>query len=97
MWPRLALGASGVLLTRVGRSFFSRLIFLLRQLWHEVMGSLFLVLSLGGASATLREWRKGTGIWILVSASFSLMMAYFGVTSFLSARRIRQQGAMRHP
>lgn len=96
MWPRIALGALGLLLFRVGAGFFSRVWFVLRQLWHEIVGFLFLVLALAGASTTFREWRAGSGGRILLAAGFTLMMAYFGITSFRSARKVRHQGESRH-
>ncbi len=96
MWPRIALSALGMMLLRSMAGFFSRLWFLLRQLWHEVIGSLFLVLAFFGASAALREWRAGSGRRVLLAVGFTLMMAYFSVTSFRSARKIRHENNPRH-
>lgn len=97
MWPRIAFGAIGVLVMRVGAKFFTRLWFVLRQLWHEVMGCLFVVISAGGASTAVREWKAGRTRGVALAAGFTLMFAYFGITSFLHARRVRQQAASRHP
>ncbi len=96
MWPRIALSALGMMLLRSLAGFFSRLWYLLRQLWHEVIGSLFLVLAFLGASAALREWRAGSSTRVLLAVGFTLMMAYFGVTSFRSARKVRHQSNSRH-
>ena len=84
------------MLARSMSGFFSRLWFVVRQLWHEVIGFLFLVLALLGASAILREWRSGSGTRLLLAAAFTLMMAYFGITSWRHARKVRQENNSRH-
>ncbi len=96
MWPRLALGAIGLVLARAMSGFFFRLWRVLRQLWHEIIGFLFLVLAMVGASTTLREWYAGSGLRLLLAAGFTVMMAAFGVTSFRLARKVRQEGESRH-
>ncbi len=95
MWPRIALGTLGAVLCRYGSGFFSRL-FLGRQLWHEVIGSLFAVLTFAGASTMLREWsQNGFGARFALAVCFTLMMLYFGITSFRAAKRIRASGPPR--
>jgi len=89
MWPRIVLGAIGVFAWKLGSGFFTRVWLLLRQLWHEVIGFLFLALAFAGASTMLREWRSGTNSRLLLAAGFTVMMAYFGLTSFRSARKVR--------
>ena len=61
-----------------------------RQLFHEMTGALFaLFAALGGVTAW-REWQKGSARWIFaVMILFALAMAFFAVTSFLRARRVR--------
>ena len=61
-----------------------------RQLFHEMTGTLFTLLAgLAGLTAW-REWQKGSARWILaVMILFALAMAFFAVTSFLRARRVR--------
>ncbi len=96
MWPRIALGTLGAVLFRYGGPFLSRAWFLARQLWHEVMGSLFAFLALGGASTAVREWtRYGFGKRFALAFCFTVMMLYFGVTSFLDARKVRASGGPR--
>lgn len=97
MWPRIALGAIGVLVMRVGAKFFTRLWCVLRQLWHEVMGCLFIAIAAAGASTAVREWKAGRTRGVALAAAFTLMFAYFGITSFLHARRVRQQAASQQP
>lgn len=93
MWPRIAIGTVGALLWRFGGTFFSRLWFVARQLWHEVIGSVFVVLAFAGGSTALREWtRYGLGARFALAGCFTLTMLYFGVTSFRSARKVRESG-----
>jgi len=65
----------------------------LRVLWHEVIGFIFIVLAVIFASSAIRSYRllQSEEISILrmiVSFFLPVLMAYFGVTSFLRARRI---------
>ena len=64
----------------------------LHVLWLEVTGFVFLCLGMIGASAALREYHKsgvaGTGSnRFFVAVIFTLLFAYFGVSSFWRARR----------
>lgn len=96
MWPRIALGTLGAVLWRYGGTFFSRLLYLGRQLWHEVIGSVFVVLAFVGASTTLREWSlNGFGGRFAMAVCFTLMMLYFGITSFRTAKKVRESGRPR--
>ena len=64
----------------------------LRQLWLEVTGFVFLVLAGIGGLAGAREYAKfeagkaGPGR-LVIAVCFCLTFAYFGVTSFLRVRR----------
>ena len=65
----------------------------LRVLWHEVIGFIFIVLAIMFGSSAIRNYRllQSEEISILrIAVSFFLpvLMAYFGITSFLRARRI---------
>jgi glycerol uptake facilitator-like aquaporin len=68
-----------------------------RQLFHEVAGAAFLLLSFSGAFSAWRYWKSrppnahgATGLWSIgVAVAFTLMMAAFSVASFRSARRVR--------
>ena len=65
----------------------------LRVLWHEVIGFLFLVFAVWLGSATIREFRalgteRGSLSRVMVSVLLPLLLAYFGITSFLRARKI---------
>jgi len=68
-----------------------------RQLFHEVAGAAFLLLSISGGFSTWRYWKSrptdahgAAGLWSIgLAAAFTLMMAAFSVASFRSARRVR--------
>lgn len=69
----------------------------LHVLWNEVIGFLFISLAILIAPA---GWRYYRGIEadpknffrLALTAIFVLIMAWFGVSSFLNARRIRRRG-----
>ena len=65
----------------------------LRILWNEVIGFVFLALAAVPLPRTWRVWRDyeatGEGLFNLsLSCLFILIMASFGATSFLRARKI---------
>lgn len=65
----------------------------LRVLWHEVIGFIFIVLAVIFGSSAIRNYQllHSQQISILrlaVSFFLPLLMAYFGITSFLRARKI---------
>ena len=65
----------------------------LRVLWHEVIGFIFIVLAVLFGSSALRNYHllQSEEISILrlaVSFFLPVLMAYFGITSFLRARKI---------
>lgn len=66
---------------------------ILHQLWLEVTGAVFLGLAALGGISAWKEWRAyqdGGPVWKPAMAiSFFLMMAAFGIYSFMKARRIR--------
>jgi hypothetical protein len=68
----------------------------LHQLWLEITGVVFLVMSLSFGGATVKEYGKyqagqiGPGR-VGVAACFTLTFAWFGVSSFLRVRK-RSQG-----
>jgi hypothetical protein len=72
---------------------FSRVI---HQLWLEVTGLVFIMMALTGLGATIREYSKyhggqAGGSRVLVASCFTLTFAWFGMTSFLRARRKSQR------
>jgi hypothetical protein len=66
------------------------------QLWLEVMGLFFLVMAIGFASGTVKEYVKyhageaGSGR-LVVALFVTLTFAWFGLSSFWRARRKSQR------
>ena len=85
MWLRL-IGALLAALSTFLVSFWR----VLRQLFHETAGALFVVFALIGAAGVWREWQRGAATWVLaITVGFTVMMAWFAIASFRSARRVR--------
>lgn len=65
----------------------------LRILWNEVIGFLFIVLAVWAVPSAIRNVRQFDGdadsfFRVILSFGFAGIMAYFGITSFLRARKI---------
>ena len=65
----------------------------IHALWNEVIGFLFIVLAIVATPSTFRKVRMinddpRTLFFAVISVGFVLLMAFFGITSFLKARRI---------
>jgi hypothetical protein len=66
------------------------------QLWLEVTGTVFLSMALFGGAAVVREYGKyragqPAANRVAVAICFTLAFAWFGVSSFLRARRKQRQ------
>jgi len=73
---------------RVG--FFRVLWRAIRQVFHETVGAVFLLMACSWTLAALRLWRRGSAEWLLGACiGFVFLMVFFGVTSFRAARRVR--------
>jgi len=64
----------------------------LRVLWHEIIGFIFIVLAVIFGSSAVRTYRlihsqEISVLRLAVSFFLPLLMAYFGITSFLRARK----------
>jgi len=58
-------------------------------LWNQVIGFFFLVLAGMGVSGVVRSWgRQGREPQLVISLCFVVLMAWFGLSSFLKARKI---------
>ena len=82
---------------RGGTSFWDSVSHVLRALWLEVTGFLFLVLAVIGGGATVREYRSyaagaASGGKVAIAMVFTVMFVYFGIESFVRARRKRNRG-----
>jgi hypothetical protein len=71
------------------KGFFGRLWRALRQLFHETTGAMFAILAFAALSSAFRAWQNGVARWILaLPIAYAIMLIYFSVTSFRSARRV---------
>ena len=76
--------------SRPSGGFFRTLWRVIRQLFHETTGSAFAILALFWIAASVRQWKHGAAAWTWVApATFGVLLASFGVSSFLAARRVR--------
>ena len=72
------------------RGFFATLWRVIRQVFHESLGAIFLLMALFWGAAAVRQWRQGAETWSWVAlGGFCLTFAGFGLSSFLAARRVR--------
>ena len=78
---------------RHGAQWFGDLIRILRLLWLEVTGGIFLALAAFGLPSAIREWRLlaegGSLLRFVTTILFIGMMAGFGIFSFWKSRRFR--------
>jgi hypothetical protein len=77
-------------LIKGGASLFRTFWRLARQLFHETTGALFAFFAFAGASTSWRAWHQGAEHWIVaLPLGFAVMMSWFAVSAFRSARRVR--------
>ena len=64
---------------------------IIRQLFHETTGALFVVFAAYGGFVAWREWKNHRPtVWIVGFAiAYAIMMAGFGFAAFRRARRVR--------
>jgi hypothetical protein len=71
------------------KGFFGRLWRAMRQVFHETTGAMFGVLAIAALMSAFRAWQHGSARWIIaLPVAYAVLMAYFSVTSFRSARRV---------
>jgi glycerol uptake facilitator-like aquaporin len=62
----------------------------LRQLFYEFTGAMFLFFAAYGAFVVWREWKHRPALWVIgFVIVYALMMAVFGFNAFRRARRVR--------
>jgi glycerol uptake facilitator-like aquaporin len=63
----------------------------LRVLWNEMIGFVFLLFGVMVAFRTWREHQSGQAMtMVMMGALFAAVMLYYGVSSFLRARKIHR-------
>lgn len=60
----------------------------MRVLWNEIIGFLFVVIAVPMVFSAFRSYHAGDSQRMLIAGGFALMLLYFGVTSFVRARKI---------
>ena len=61
----------------------------LHILWNQIIGFLFLVLAAVPVPSAIRSYQDPNGLpRLMMSVLFILLMATFGISSFLKARKI---------
>lgn len=61
----------------------------LKQLFHEMVGAVFAVLSLGWLNAAVRAWTRDVARWLIaVAVGMALLFVFFAITSFRRARKV---------
>ncbi|HKF51872.1 MAG TPA: hypothetical protein VKB26_06140 [Candidatus Acidoferrales bacterium] len=75
---------------RAGATMFRVFWKLLRQLFHEAAGALFGIFAIYGGTASWKQSHQPGGQWIAVfAAAYAAIMAFFCISSFRNARRVR--------
>ena len=60
-----------------------------RQLFHEAIGTIFLVFALYGVLAAWRQWKTRPILWLIAfSIAYTITMVVFSFAAFRRARRI---------
>jgi multisubunit Na+/H+ antiporter MnhB subunit len=68
---------------------FQRLWRVLRQLFYETVGAVFVVLAFGWLNSAFRAWTRDVAHWLIaVSVGVALLFIFFAVSSFRRARQL---------
>ena len=62
----------------------------MRVLWNEMIGFIFICLGLLPIPSAWRAYTEQEVFRMLLTSSFSVIMLYFGLTSFLRAKKINR-------
>jgi hypothetical protein len=75
-----------------GRRGFARFWSALRQLFHELVGAVFLVLALAWLQSAIRAWSGDVQHWLVAMAfGVAAVMGIFSWTSFRRSRQLERQ------
>jgi len=68
---------------------FRRLWRTMRQIFHEVVGAMFVVLAFGWLNSAFRAWTRDVAHWlIVVSVGVAVLFVLFAVSSFRRSRQL---------
>ena len=68
---------------------FRRLWRTLRQIFHEVVGAMFVVLAFGWLNSAFRAWTRDVARWLIgVSVGVAVLFMLFAVSSFRRSRQL---------
>jgi hypothetical protein len=83
------VATGGSVTERIEPRGFARLWRVLRQLFHEIIGASFAVLSLGWFNSAIRAWSRDAAHWLIaLPVAVSLIFAAFAFTSFRRSRQL---------
>jgi len=72
-----------------GAKGFRRLLRVVKQVFHEVMGAAFALLAFGWLNSAFRAWTRDLAHWLVgVSIVVGLLFVAFSVSSFRRARQL---------
>ena len=60
----------------------------LHILWNQIIGFFFLVFAIVPVSSTIRFYRTGNTPYLVLSCTWIMIMAVFGISSFWRARKL---------
>jgi hypothetical protein len=77
---------------KMGIQFAKNLGRVLHQLWHEITATLFLFFGLALMYGAFKAWRApDLHTRAIFATIMSVMMIYFGITSFMRAKKVGQK------
>jgi len=78
--------------TPAARTGFGRFWRALKQLFHELVGAVFLVLALAWLQSAIRAWTRDVAHWLVGTAlCVAAVMGIFSWTSFRRSRQLERQ------
>ena len=61
----------------------------MRQIFHEVVGAMFVVLAFGWLNSAFRAWTRDVAHWLIgVSVGVAALFVLFAVSSFRRSRQL---------
>jgi cell division protein FtsW (lipid II flippase) len=61
----------------------------IKQLFHEVIGTLFAIIAFVWLSSAFRAWKRDVAYWLItIAVAVAVLFVFFAVTSFRKARKL---------